>query len=93
VLSKMIFLKRFFRRLRFAFHFKEMYSWPYESCDRCGHLFKLLWSASDKKWEEVTGSENGCLCVSCFIEKANEKNISINSLDITRLEVFNPKEK
>jgi hypothetical protein len=85
--------KRFFRRLKFAFKFDEIITWQYESCQRCGHCFKLNWSARDDKWLEVLGNEDGCLCIDCFIEVAKEKNVIITQHDIERMEIFNPIEE
>lgn len=85
-----LIVKRIFRRIRFAFQWQELLSWPYESCERCGHCFRVCWSANNKKWREVYGSESGCLCVDCFIELANKRGIKLDSSSIERIEIFNP---
>lgn len=81
--------KRIFRRIRFIFFLKDMITWEYESCIRCGHCYRVLWKISDEKWNAVKGDQNGCLCIDCFLEMANNKNIVINANDI-QVKVFNP---
>lgn len=80
--------KRILRRLRFAFRWKELLNWEYESCERCGHCFKICWSARDQKWVEVYGSDDGCLCIDCFVELAEERGISVEPEDIERMGLF-----
>jgi len=82
-------IPRLLRRVRFAFCLKELSTWEYESCRRCGHCFRLCWQVSDDKWIAVHGNEGGCLCIDCFIELANKRGIKINNSDI-RMELFNP---
>lgn len=85
-------LKRIFRRICYVLCIRELLTWPYESCERCGHCFRLCWSVKDNKWIEVMGHEEGCLCIDCFIELAYKKGIFIQKSDIERIEVFNPEE-
>lgn len=83
-------LKRFIRRIRYAFYFREIVSWRNESCDRCGHCFRLCWSVRDEKWLEVCGSDDGCLCLDCFVELANRRGIGLVQTDIERMDLFTP---
>jgi hypothetical protein len=85
-----IILKRIIRRIKYVFYFRELVTWKYESCERCGHCYKLLWSTTDKIWFEVHENMNGCLCLDCFIELAKRKKIELNEDSIKLLEIFNP---
>jgi len=87
---KRLFIKRLYRRLKFAFRFKEMYTWEYESCNLCGINYRLPIGIVDKTWLAVNGKSEGCLCVNCFLQLAQEKGIEITIDDIERLYVFNP---
>ncbi|MDD5649302.1 MAG: hypothetical protein PHF86_02610 [Candidatus Nanoarchaeia archaeon] len=87
-----IIVKRVLRRIKYVFILKDLINWEYESCKRCGHCFRLLWSVKDELWRKVTGSVDdggGSLCVDCFIELALQKNIKISNDDIL-IELFNP---
>jgi hypothetical protein len=84
--------KRILRRIKYIFIFKEIISWKYESCERCGHCFRLVWSVKDPLWKAVYGSSNGCLCFDCFVELAMRQNIELTKDDIVKLEVFLPKD-
>jgi len=78
---------RIFRRLRFAFAWRDVLSWEYESCERCGHCFRVCWSASDESWNAIHGDDGGCLCIDCFVELAERKGVKPV---IERMEVFSP---
>lgn len=86
-----VFIKRFFRRLRYAFQFYEMWTWRYESCRRCGKCYRLPCGIQEEIWLKVNGKSEGCLCFDCFIILAQEKNIKFGIKNIERLSVFNPK--
>ena len=60
---------------------KEIYSWKYESCDRCGSCFKIMYEVKDETWINVYGSSGGCYCLNCFIEVAMKKKIAITKDD------------
>ncbi|MDD5650300.1 MAG: hypothetical protein PHF86_07790 [Candidatus Nanoarchaeia archaeon] len=85
-----LILKRLIRRVCYAFKFKELSIWQYESCERCGHCYKLYWSVKDSIWNLVQGNENGCLCIDCFVELAKEKNVRLSKDDFEHIEVFLP---
>lgn len=85
-----LIIKRIFRRIFYVFKWRELLNWEYESCERCGHCFRLYWKTKNSKWIEVYGGENGCLCIDCFIELANKKNIPLVKNDIEKIELFNP---
>lgn len=65
-----------------------MWQYECESCDNCGRCYNLVGYWDDNKWLSVNGQEGGCLCVECFLELADIKNINISSQDIERLWVF-----
>jgi hypothetical protein len=88
---KMI-LFRILRRIRYVFVLNDLLIWEYESCQRCGHCFRICWSVKDEIWKKVmnvTDDGGGSLCVDCFVELACAKNIEIKDEDI-RLELFLP---
>jgi len=84
------FLRRFLSRLKFLFRLKEMWSWQYESCNRCGCCYRIPTDWVDNKWIEVVGSKNGCLCAECFIKIAQQKRINIKKQDIELMWLFDP---
>jgi Na+-translocating ferredoxin:NAD+ oxidoreductase RnfC subunit len=84
-----LILKRILRRIRYIFILRDLLSWEYESCERCGHCFRICWSVKDEKWIAVHGDDSGCLCIDCFIELAHAKNIEINNDDI-EMQLFIP---
>jgi hypothetical protein len=85
-----IIIKRILRRIKYVFIIKEIMSWQFESCERCGHCFKLCWSVKDEIWKMVYGSDNGCLCIDCFVELANECGIKLKNKDFEAIDLFNP---
>ena len=91
-ISLRMIAKRIVRRVRYVFCLKELCTWKYESCMRCGHTFRLLWATTNEKWAEVWGDDGGCLCLDCFVEKALAKGIVIKSEDIKYMELFNPQD-
>ena len=82
-----IITKRILRRIKYVFDLKEPITWQYESCENCGHCFKVCWDAQDENWIEVCGSDNGCLCIDCFVEMAKRKGIKPK---IEKMKLFNP---
>lgn len=86
---KLVF-KRIIRRIKYVFNLHEILTWSFESCEKCGHCFKLMWSIKNEKWIKVMGTDNGCLCIDCFIEIAKKKNIKITQNDFETIEIFNP---
>lgn len=85
-----IILKRIVRRIRYIFDFRELFVWAFESCENCGHCFKIVWSVKNQKWVEVYGNEHGCLCLDCFVELAYKKNVKLEKSDFEALEIFLP---
>ena len=83
----MIF-RRFFRRLKHAFDFKEMWNWKFESCMACGCCYRLPYDIKDSIWLKIVGSENGLLCLDCLIKKSVEKSIIIKKEDFNWLCIF-----
>ena len=79
-------LKRLLRRV--AYLWRGRLIWEYESCERCGHCYRLLWWAKDDVWLAVYGSEKGTLCIDCFAELAEKKGIHLTAEDIGRIEFF-----
>jgi len=80
--------KRVIKRLIFLFRLKEIITWEYESCDRCGKCYRLPYRMKDNIWLAVKGEEEGLLCFDCFIQTAEEKNIVLKLEDIESLWVF-----
>lgn len=83
-------LRRFIRRLQFAFDFKSLWAWGYETCSKCGMDYRLVIDIKDQTWLLVNGTDSGCLCNNCFLKIAQEKNINISLDDFNKLWVFNP---
>lgn len=81
--------KRILRRVKYVFDLRELLNWKYESCENCGHCFKVCWTAEDKNWVEVYGNDGGCLCIDCFVERARRKGVKPK---IESMQVFNPEE-
>ena len=92
-MSLFLFVRRFCRRLRFTFRFREMWDWEYESCNRCGINYRLPIDVQNDVWIVVNGKEGGCLCVNCFLQIAEEKGFIVKKEHIHQLYVFNPKGK
>ncbi len=65
---------------------KECFKWEYETCQKCGTAYRLLWHVKNEIWDKVTNTSNysgGCYCVDCFIKKAEKQGIEINPEDIS----------
>ena len=84
---KMI-VKRFIRRLLWLFLYQwnslTLFKWPYESCKRCGKSFRIVWSVKDEFWYKVMQRKDnggGSLCLDCFIELAENKDIELKEDD------------
>lgn len=45
-------------------------------CEICGGD-NPVWSAENTLFNMVNGSPNGIICPTCFVKKANEKNINM----------------
>ena len=71
------FLRRLKNRLKPLLDFRDLWSWEYESCEACGSCFRLAYGVMDEVWNEVYGSENGCLCVHCLVKQAEECGVEI----------------
>lgn len=84
------FLQRFFRRVRHAFRWRELWTWKYESCNRCGSTYRLPTGWYDEVWIRVNGRKEGCLCIDCFLTQAQKKRIGISIKSFERLWVFDP---
>ena len=82
MLIKLGFL-RLFRRIKHSLFFIiKCFTYGYETCDRCGVGYRLLWQVKDEIWNSVFDTECGCYCPTCFIEIAENKNIFIKESDI-----------
>ena len=86
-------MKRFFKRLKnrikACFRFRDMWTWNYESCERCGSCLRIAYTIQDEIWYIVYGSDKGCLCLNCFLELASEKNVTITPDHFKWLCLFN----
>lgn len=71
------FLRRLKNRIKACFHFREMWSWEDESCERCGACYRVVYEVLDSVWYVVYGSDGGLLCLDCFLALASEKGIVI----------------
>lgn len=83
-----LILRRLFRRVKYVFLFRSL-SWKYESCQDCGHCFRLVWSVKDDIWNKVMGNGNGILCLDCFVERAEKMGIALKEEDF-KIEIFLP---
>lgn len=53
-------MKRIFTRVKYIPNFiKQSVKWPYETCQKCGNAYCLVWSVSDELWNKVMGHEEG----------------------------------
>ncbi len=91
IMNIRLFLRVFFRRLRFAFRLREIWGWEYENCGSCGSANRLTIELKDDVWVKVNGRFGGCLCVDCFLQIASSKGIRIRKEDFTWMWAFNPK--
>jgi hypothetical protein len=48
-----------------------------------------MYSVLDNAWLAVNGSDNGVLCLNCFLELADLKGITITLHDLNMLALFN----
>lgn len=85
------FFLRFFRRLRHAFRWKEIWRWDFESCQRCGSCYKICVNWSDKFWWKIRGTDSGTLCPECTITISQENMITLHSDYIESMYIFNTK--
>jgi hypothetical protein len=86
-------IKRIIRRVKYFPKFiKEAFSWEYESCKRCGSIFRIVWNVDDKIWQkvmEVSDDGGGSLCIDCFVKIAESKGIIIKPEQIN-IKLFYP---
>jgi len=88
----MLVLRRIIRRIRyFPTFLLESYKWEYESCERCGSAFRVIWSVDDKTWAKVMSRDDGggCVCVDCFVKIAESKGVVIEPKNV-KLNLFYP---
>jgi len=75
-------IKRFLTRIKYLPQFIiQSIKWPYETCQRCGNAYCLIWSVSDGLWNDVIGEKEGLMCIDCFIKEAIKKGIKITDDD------------
>ncbi len=78
-----LFIIRIFRSIRnIPFFIKKSFMYEYETCNKCGIGYRLLWNVKDEIWMQVFNTDSGCYCPTCFIEVAEKKGIYINDGDI-----------
>ena len=80
-----LFLRRLIRRLRFAFRFREMWKWKFESCQRCGACLHVVYKIPDEQWKVIMGHSGGILCLNCLFELASAVRIDMHFEFITTL--------
>ena len=92
--NQIMLIKRLFRRIKWLLLYQwkslALKQWPYESCKKCGKAFRIIWSVENKYWYLVMNrkdSGGGSLCIDCFLELADNKNIKISKESIY-VEVF-----
>jgi hypothetical protein len=66
----------------------DLWSWEFESCERCGRCFRLAYSVDDEIWEAVYGSEDGCLCPECFLVLAEKQYVYVEPEHFDWLSIF-----
>lgn len=88
-----LFLKRIIRRIKyFPIYLKEARSWEYESCKRCGSIFRLVWTIDNELWKkvmDVNDDGGGSVCIDCFIKLAENKNVEIKNKNL-KIDPFYP---
>jgi hypothetical protein len=83
-------IERFISKIKYILQFREMWSWPYESCDNCGKCYRMVYRIKDETWLKINEKDGGCLCVDCLLSIAQRKKISFSIEDFIHLWVFNP---
>jgi len=58
-----------------------------EICKKCGREQRIAWSVTNDLWEAVVSPEfkNKTLCLECFLEMADEKEVDIKLKDFVFL--------
>lgn len=82
------FLRRLKNRLKPLLRLNELWTWEGESCERCGSCFKLAYDLEDPTWNELYGSDGGCLCLNCAIEKGIENGVFLTPKDFVWVFLF-----
>lgn len=62
-------------------------SWKYETCSACGINQRIAWSVKNELWNKVADEEEGnrMLCLECFLQRADRKNIKVPKASFTFL--------
>ena len=79
--------RRFKNKIKYLFNLHSLL-WENESCMDCGHCFRIAWTIKDDVWMRVMGNGGGCLCLDCFIERAERKGVQVVASDFEWLSVF-----
>lgn len=87
-----VFLVRLFKRI-ISINLIKLYTWEYESCFKCGSLYRIVYYLKDDIFMKITGNDNHCYCLECILNIAEKKNIQITIDDFVRLWLFNPELK
>lgn len=64
-----------------------------QKCDSCKRIKLVDFIASDRIWRQVTGGDKysgGVFCLHCFVNKANENDITIEKDDLLEVYIYNP---
>ncbi len=85
LLSKLT--RRFKKKVKYLANLRSFF-WECESCMDCGHCFRIAWTIKDEVWMSVMPDDGGCLCLDCFIERAEQKGIQIMASDFDWLAIF-----
>jgi len=83
--------KIFLARLINTFRFKEMWTWEYEYCGRCGSCYRIPVGWDTAVWIKINNGLNGCLCGDCAVIMAEKRGVKISANDINRMWLFDPR--
>ena len=90
------YIKRFFRRLKNTLKFIPIQicnncKWEFETCERCGRPYHVMWWTSNELWRKYSGHPDGGgdLCVDCFIELCSKHGKRLSQQDI-QMKPFQP---
>ena len=85
-----VFWWRLSARVKNCFRIREMWTWKYESCRRCGSCYRVPIGWVEEAWLGVNDISDGCLCADCFITIAQQRNFKLLHSDIECMWFFDP---
>lgn len=85
-----LYIKRFFRRLKYCFIWNKFkLRIQQQSCDRCGQFQWIDFVIKDNLWEKIIKDKYNKVCLNCFLEISNNKNIIIDLKFLKKLFFLN----